>query len=182
MTVDSRGDRCRNRTFCGVCLDDDPVLAQLLLDQYNLLGALNHKIPARIEWALVHPRQLLLRLTRQHTLVAPQHARYPADRHIRPLDEVFAARVLDRNVDRGAVRSVSQTALVRRDGLVDGVRVRAIGHADGDVRVFQPEARVDVRGDFVVGAKNVEKVNVDEMVERVDVLLYEPFDFEKGGE
>lgn len=51
-------------------VDDDPVLGQLLLDEDDLLGALDHKVAARVQGALPHTRQLLLALPCQHAPVA----------------------------------------------------------------------------------------------------------------
>ena len=58
----------------------------------------------------------------------------------------------------------------------------AVGKSHVDVRVFEPEPRVDVRGHFGVGFDDVLDVGVDEVVEGVDVLFDEAFDFEEGGE
>jgi hypothetical protein len=71
---------------------------------------------------------------------------------------------------------------VRRDAPVDRVGVGAGGDADLDIGVSQPEARVDVRGDFFVGFDDVFDVVVDKVVEGVDVLFDEAFDFEEGGQ
>jgi len=68
---------------------------------------------------------------------------------------------------------------VGRDGFVDGISVRAIRHADRDVGVFQPEARVNIRGDLVIRPEDIEEVDIDEMVKRINVLLDKPLDFEE---
>lgn len=66
--------------------------------------------------------------------------------------------------------------LVVRLGLV------AVGEADLDVHELDPEARVDVGRDLVVGLDDVLDVGVDKVVEGVDVLLDEALDLEEGGE
>ena len=66
--------------------------------------------------------------------------------------------------------------------LVNRVRVCPVGEADTDVGVLEPETGVDVRGDFVIGLEDVFDVDIDEIVERVDVLFYEPFHLEEGGQ
>ena len=45
-----------------------------------------------------------------------------------------------------------------------------------NVRVFQPEARVDIRSDFVVCLDNILDIYVHEVIERVKMLLYKAFD------
>jgi hypothetical protein len=174
-----RSTRRLHDALDGVRLDDDAVLAELLLHEDDLLRALDDEVPAGVERALVHARERGLRAAREHALVAPEHERQPADVDVLALDDLLAARVLDRDEDRRGVRRVAQAALVRRDGLVDRVRVRAVGEADADVGVLEPEARVDVRGHLVVRAEDVLDVDVDKVVERVDVLLHEPLDLEE---
>ena len=58
------------------------------------------------------------------------------------------------------------------DAPVDGIRVRSIGDTNLDIGVFEPETRVDVGGDLVVGFYNVFYVDTNEVIERIDVLLY----------
>ena len=70
---------------------------------------------------------------------------------------------------------------MRSYAFVNRVRVRAVREADTDVGVLEPETRVNVRGDFVVGLEDVFDVDVDEIVERVDVLFYKPLHLEEGG-
>jgi hypothetical protein len=68
------------------------------------------------------------------------------------------------------------------NGRVDRVLVGSFRLADADVEVFEVEVRVDVRGDASVGAEDGLKIDVDEIVERVNVLLNESFDGEEGGQ
>ena len=65
------------------------------------------------------------------------------------------------------------------NGLVDGIGVRTIRHANRDVCVFQPEARINVGGDLVIGPEDIKEVNIDEMVKRINVLLDKPLDFQE---
>lgn len=70
---------------------------------------------------------------------------------------------------------------MRRDTLVYRVQISAVWEADVNVGVFEPKARIDIRGDLVVGSDDVLDVHIDEIVERVDVLLDQTFDSEEGG-
>ena len=48
-----------------------------------------------------------------------------------------------------------------------------------DIRIFQPETRVNVGGDFVIRLQDVLDVDIYEIVERVNVLLHQTLDFEE---
>jgi len=49
------------------------------------------------------------------------------------------------------------------------------------MRVFEPEAWVDIRGDFVISSENIEEIDIDKVVIRVDMLFDETLYFKKGG-
>lgn len=49
-----------------------------------------------------------------------------------------------------------------------------------NVGVFEPKSGIDVRSDLVVGFNDVLDVGIDKVVERVDVLFDEAFDFEES--
>lgn len=78
---------------------------------------------------------------------------------------------MDGDQDGGTVGGVAEPAFVRGDTLVDRVCISAVREADDDVSVFEPKARVNVGGDFVIGLEDVLDIYVDEVVERVDMLL-----------
>lgn len=168
-------------TFRRIDLDNDAVLAQLLLHEDDFLRAFDNEVSSRIERALCHSRQLRLGPASEHALVAPEHDGETADVHVRAPNDILAARVLDRDEDRGAVRGVPQPALVRGNALIDRVGVGPVREADYNVCVLEPEARVDVRGYLVIGLQDVLDVDVDEVVEGLDVLFDETFHFEKSG-
>ena len=81
-----------------VQVQDDAILAQLLLDEHNLggarmstravwglprkclLSALDDKVAARVQRTLPEPRQLRLAGTCQHAAAASQHQRQPANK------------------------------------------------------------------------------------------------------
>lgn len=65
--------------------------------------------------------------------------------------------------------------------LVDGLHFISIRKPDVDVGVFEPEARINVRGDFVIGLHDVLDVDIDEIVEGINMLFYESFYFEECG-
>jgi len=71
--TDSRGHRDRRNTLRAIRLDQDSILAQLLLNQNDLLRAVDDEITPWIEWALGHGSKLHLRITTEHALVAPEH-------------------------------------------------------------------------------------------------------------
>ena len=184
-SIDNRYVRCTRSLdypFDGVRLNNDTILAELLLHENDLLRPLHHKVAARVERTLRHACQLRLRPSRKHALVAPQHDRQ-APYGLPPLHDRAPARVLEGDRDRRAVGNVAQTALVRGDVLlVVRLGLVAVGEADLDVHELDPEARVDVGGDLVVGLDDVLDVGVDEVVEGVNVLLDEALDLEESGE
>ena len=71
---------------------------------------------------------------------------------------------------------------MRSYAFVNRVRVCAVRKADADIGVFEPEARIDVRSDFVVGPEDVFDIDIDEVVERVDMLFHKPFHLEERGQ
>jgi hypothetical protein len=71
---------------------------------------------------------------------------------------------------------------VRGYAFVNCVRICAVREADTDISVFEPETGINVRGDFVIGLEDVFDIDIDEVVERIDVLFHEPFYLEKGGQ
>ena len=82
-----RGRRhARAHRALGVELEDDAVLAQLLLDQAHLFHALDDKVAARVVRALLHRLQLRLARVAQVAPVRPKHHRDAPDAHARRLD------------------------------------------------------------------------------------------------
>lgn len=110
----------------------------------HLFRSLNDKVASWVERALGHVCQLRMRLVFEDTLVTSKHNGQSTDGLSSTLDDLLASRVLDVDEDLGGVRRVSQATLVRRDLSVDGFGVRAFWLTDPDVRVLQPEARIDV--------------------------------------
>lgn len=69
---------------------------------------------------------------------------------------------------------------MRRYPLVDRVLVWPLGEAHIYVSVFEPEPRVDVRGNFVIGLDDVLDIDVHEVVKRVDMLLHQALHLQEG--
>ncbi len=65
---------------------------------------------------------------------------------------------------------------MRGDALVDNVHFVAVGKANVNIGEFEPETRVNIRGDFVVGLDYILDVGVAEIVEGIDMLLDETLD------
>lgn len=68
------------------------------------------------------------------------------------------------------------------DALVNGICIRPVRETNDNVRVLEPEPRIYIGGDFVIGFENILDVYVHEIVEGINVLLHEPLDFEEGRE
>lgn len=129
----------------------------------HLFRSLDDKVTSGVERALGHVCQLRMRLVLEDTLVTSKHDGKSTDGLSSTLDDLLASRVLDVDENLGGVRRVSQATLVRRDLSVDGFGVRAFWLTDPDVRVLQPEARIDVRRDLGVGLEDLLQLDVDEL-------------------
>ena len=169
-----------------VDVDDDAVLGELLLDEDDLLGALDDKVAARVEGALPEAREALLRLPLEGASVAAEHDRHVADLEgslaVLALahDDLLPAGVLDVDGDGGRVGDVPEAALLRRD-LLDDVLLLVARLPDVDVEVLEVEVRdaVDRHALVALRAHDLLYLVVDEVVERVDVLLDEAADLEE---
>ncbi len=159
-----------------VQLDEHTILGQLLLDQNNLLSASGNKVTARVQRTLVQLSVLLLRLAVQVALAAPEHDRYATNDQVVPDDALVAPGVLDVDDDLGRVGEVPEAALLGVYGLADAEALLDVRRADVDVEVFDVEVGVGQTGDLLVGFQDVLDLDVGEVVERVQVLLEEPFD------
>lgn len=91
--VRATGDRGVEEAL-SVGLKDDAVVAELLVDEDDLLDSSDHKVSTRIEWALTQSRQLFFGFVVQHTFVATQHHRHPSDAHC-CRDDLLVLGVLD---------------------------------------------------------------------------------------
>lgn len=105
--LDSRGTRRLNNAFESVGLNDNTILAELLLDNDHLFCTFHHEISTWIQGTFNHPCQLCLVLPRQYTFVAPKHDRQPAYVDIWSPNNAFTSSVLYRDVNRRAIRDVS---------------------------------------------------------------------------
>ena len=167
--------------FHGVQLDDNPILAQLFLNKNHLLRPFDHKVASRIQRAFSHPRQLCRRFVGQNALAATQHDWEAPDIDI-ALDNVPAASVVYGDDDWSAVRDIAKAAFVRSDPLVNCLRLVAVRESNVYIRVLEPETRVDIRSNLVVRFDDIFYIGFDEIIERIDVLLDETFDFQESGQ
>ncbi len=101
-----RSTRCLYNALYGIGLDDDTILAELLLNENNLLGALHDEVPAGIERTFRHAGQVRVRTIGQDAFTAPQHDGEAPDSGI-PLHNVLSAGVHYRDHDRRTVRDVA---------------------------------------------------------------------------
>ena len=62
------------------------------------------------------------------------------------------------------------------------LRIHALRFKNANVGVLEPESRVDLGGDFVIGTEDVFEININKVVERVQVLFDESFCLEESGE
>ena len=83
-------------------------------------------------------------------------------------------------MDWCAVRDVSQATFMRRNALVDRIEIGPIRESNVDVSVLEPEPRVNVRRDFIVSFDDILDIYIDEIVERVYMLLDKSLYFKKG--
>lgn len=113
-------------SFGRISLDNDTIFAQLLLHQNDLLRPFYNKISSRVKWTLGHPGQLSFIFPSQDTLAASEHDRQSPDINIRSPDDAFPSSILDCDMNRRAVRDISQTTFMGCNALVDGIEIRPI--------------------------------------------------------
>jgi hypothetical protein len=63
------------------------------------------------------------------------------------------------------------------EALRHGFRVVTIWESDVDVGILEPKARVNIGCNFVICFDDVLNVRVHKVVEGIDVLFHESFDF-----
>jgi hypothetical protein len=170
MTInsDSRGDRCHCCALARVRLDDDSVLAHLLLHQDDLFRALDHKVSSRVKGTFTQLRHPIQILSRQDTSIAPEHNGYPADPDTFPSDDFPVTHIFDIHCDRSGVGRVTEAAFVRSDQLIfqsGGALIRPCRHADVNVGISKEEFRVNVRGNQVVRLEDLFEFGIDKVVE-----------------
>jgi hypothetical protein len=68
---------------------------------------------------------------------------------------------------------------MRRYTLVYRIQIGAVREANTNVCVLEPKAGIDIRSDLVVCPHDVFDVHVDKIIEGVDVLFDQTFDFQK---
>lgn len=158
--------------------------------------AAHDEVPAGINRAFVQARQLSVRLARQNALSGAQHDWHPSNLDVFLPHSLPASPVVDVDHDGRCVGHVPEPALVRRDRgahILLTLGPRGPEHPDGVVpipisnagrrilHILDPEILIDIAGDDLVGHDDVGQFSVDEVVERVNVLLYQSFDSEKCG-
>lgn len=161
-----------------VPLNDDTIFAQLFLHQDDLFRSLHDKISSGVKRTFSHLRQLSFTASSQYTLATSQHDRQSPNIDI-PLDYSLAPSILNCDHDWCAICDVSQTTFVGSKLLIDSPHFISVRESDVDIDVLEKETRVDIRGDFIVRFDDVFYVNIDEVVERVDMLLDKTFDLQK---
>lgn len=71
---------------------------------------------------------------------------------------------------------------MRSDALINSICVRSVRESDGDVCVLEPETRIDIRSDLIISLEDIFDVDIHEIIERVNMLLYETLDLKKSGQ
>lgn len=94
-------------TLYRVSFDDYTILAQLLLNQNNLLRAFDHKITTRIKRTLRHSSELRFIPASEDTFVAPQHNRQSSNVDVGSAHDVFSSSVLNSDENGSAVSDIA---------------------------------------------------------------------------
>lgn len=132
-----------------ICLDDDTVLAQLFLDQNNLLCPIDDEVAAGIQGTLVQNSHLCRRLIGQYTLGTAKHDRHATNSHTTSENPLSPSQVLKIDKNRRSVSCISESTLLRGHvGLkvdTDILRlIRASRRANVDVRKLDIELVIDI--------------------------------------
>ena len=111
-----RCHRSLDYTMFRAFLDDNPVLTDLLLNQYHLLSSIDHKVTTWIQWTFLKPAHVILGFQREDAPRASQHYGKPPNHNTLSTNLPHAAPVsqVDKNWCR--VCRVAQPAFIRSDG------------------------------------------------------------------
>ena len=93
---------------------------------------------------------------------------------------MFSSSILNCDKNGGAVGRISKAAFVGRNSFVDCVGIGSVRETDLDVDVLEPETRIDIGCDFVVGLHDIFYVYIHEIVEGVYMLLNQALDFQES--
>ena len=103
----SRGTGSLNDALDRIRFDDDPVLAQLFLDEDDLFRAFDDKVTAGIEGTFSHAGKLRVGMSSQDALVTTEHDGQAANVHVGSPHDILSAGVLNRDEDRRAVGDIA---------------------------------------------------------------------------
>ena len=163
----------------GINLYDDPILGQLLLDQDDLLHTPDNEVPPRIIGTLLRSGKLLLTHAIEPAIARAKHDGHPANQHIVLDIDLVPLGVSYIHVDWGRVGDVSDATLVWHD-VISRLILTDLGPSNSDVSEHEAEVGVCVTGDGGVGSDDLLDLLVDEVVERVNVLLHQSSQAEEG--
>ena len=170
-----------------VHLDNDSVLAQLLLHEDDLFGAVDDEVTTGVQRTFIQDTHLRGRLVGQHALGAAQHDRHPADGDALLEDSLSATYVFEIDLDGSGVGGITQSALLRGDGGLNGQDgilglIGATWGADVDVGELDVEVVVDIAVDDGARLHDLPELDLDKIIEGIDVLLDQALDLEEGGD
>ena len=167
-----------------VLLNEDSVLRELFLHQQHLLCTSNDEVTSRVVQTFLrmasraatylHLRELGGRLVAKDTTTGLQHDGKLTDRNALLSHQLVPYGVLDVDEDGGAVGETSVATLIGRDSIVHNVGILLITRSiDVDVCVAETELGVHIAADLPVGLEDFLHLDLNEKVERVNLLLYE---------
>ena len=167
-----------------VLLNEDSVLRELFLHQQHLLCTSNDEVTSRVVQTFLrmasraatylHLRELGGRLVAKDTTTGLQHDGKLTDRNALLSHQLVPYGVLDVDEDGGAVGETSVATLVGRDSIVHNVGILLITRSiDVDVCVAEAELGVHIAADLPVGLEDLLHLDLNEKVERVNLLLNE---------
>lgn len=85
-------------------------------------------------------------------------------------------------MDWCAIRYVAYPAFMWGDTFVNCIEICAVWCTYIDISIFEPETRVDIRCDFIIGFYDAFDIGIHKVVEGVYVLFDKTFHFEECGE
>lgn len=177
------------------------------MDEDDLLGAVDNEVATWIDWALVEAFHFLLGFIGQDTLGAPKHDGQSADGNAPPPHNLLPPNIVEIYQDRRRVCTVSKPTFIRRDGRVPvdvdvfhSLFIDTAGFPNIYIRVpatqvsmclltikppsteyeLEEECRVDIAQHSLIRFDDLLKLDLDEKVERIDVLFDQTFDLKEG--
>jgi hypothetical protein len=176
------GHRCLNNTL--EFLDNDTVLAQLFLHKNDLFGSADNEVSSGINRTFIQETHVGLGPSVEHAFATSQHHGHSTDHDVssHSFSSRFRVDVVD--VDRCSVGHVSESAFVGGDvalAVAMDIVFHTVWQTDSNVGELDVFTRVCIADNQRIGLNDFLKLNIGEVIERVDVLFDKTLHSQESG-